>query len=79
MLFNRSAGTILLDMLELLPGASEVGKENGMSEIDGIFKILNDHFDSDRVQGAAEREFESSIQKTDEGNIAYLERVTKKA
>lgn len=78
-LFKRCAGGILLDTLDLLPGATEMGKNDRVTEIEEVFNILDAYFNSEGTQRAAKLEFDSTTQSKEEGNIAFLERVSKKA
>lgn len=78
-LFERSAGDKLLDTIELLPGASQIGKSDCMSEIDEIFTMVDKFFNSETSTFAAQLEFDVITQNDKEGNLAFLERVAKKA
>lgn len=77
--FHKSAGSYLLDVLEMIPGSQPDPLSS--SPFSDIIGHLDKFFKSDGTRRAARLELEAMRQDStkNEGNLAYLERVAKAA
>lgn len=75
-MFKRTAGSDLLDVLDLCPETLSADKNDKPSFVQ-IMKRLDNHFSSDRVKKISQMSFKSMVQLQNESSSEFLIRVTK--